>query len=218
MSLFDLIMTIFALGMLIFGIIWLFPYSLLILWPSPRCWFDKNFDRPVTSKKQETMRQLEEQIEGLGFRRLGIKVEKRLWLRATRLMDFASVQSRSFASIYVQKDKIKYYFFTPFSGGQMVLTANHVLLPATSGETLISSVPGPPNELLSLHQDRVQSLCAKGFDPYKEYTKETRLKATEQYYKSDLVRKQMRLAGWICLLLFMAICYFGLDILKNSLR
>ena len=94
-----------------------------------------------------------EQLKTLGFSPIGVKVEQRLLWGSISDLSLASNIAHMFASITVINSKTLYYFFTPFTGGQAVLTANDGF-PAVHTEDFIQSTANTvtPSELLAIHQ------------------------------------------------------------------
>jgi hypothetical protein len=219
MSIFDWIMLAISVGLMIYGGWKFFPRSLYIFRLGPHTYFDKNVDTPVTKMHQETVQHLSEQLEALGFLKLGIKIEKPpLWEKAGRELAFASIKARAFASIFVIKNKTTCYFYTPFSEGQVVLTANDGFTGVATGNFMQSVVASADlEELLGIHQKRVEAFCTKGFTTFQEYTRETRIIATSQYYNSHQVRRLMRTSGAMYLMLFLIFCLPFFTVLPNIL-
>lgn len=187
---------IFLFFIVVYAIFWLLPIGLIFLFPAPRSYFDKNPDRSISKKHQNIVVQLTEKLEALGFVKLGIKIEKRISLSPNiytpKFLEFASEKDNSFFSLYIRGNKITYYFYTPFSSGQLVLTANQGFFPIMENDVFQSAISLEPIDLLSVHKKQIESLLLKGYTPYQEYTKETRLKATSQYYNCSTIRKRMR--------------------------
>ena len=189
----------------VFVIFWLLPLGLLILFPFPRSHYDTNPDKPITKNYTNSVYELTQKIEALGFLKLGRKIERQLssflWFNPQYFYDFASYKDLSFASVLVHRKKAYYYFYTPFSEGPCILTANDGFIPVESSDLIISVVPTEPEELLLIHKKRVESLISADYTPYHEYTKEARLQATSQYYKSPTVIKRTRQPGVILFIL-----------------
>jgi hypothetical protein len=207
---------ILALVMLIFAFWILLPVSLYSFWPRPKSFFHKNPEFILNSKLDQEIQEISKIIESLDFVKIGIKVEKpHLWQKAICELNLASLQNRTFASVFTQKNKICYYFYTPFTDGRVVLTANS-LFPAITTDNLLQSaiaVSGPI-DLMEIHKKRVEQFIMKGYQPYNIFDQESRIKATNQYYDVPLIRNKIRKIGLISLAFFLLGCLPFLDILR----
>jgi hypothetical protein len=153
------------------------------------------------------VRTLANQLQALGFYQIGIKIEHPPLWGSNSELSFADGAGHTFASVAVINGRPVYYFFTPFNGGQAVLTAN-ANFTATNAPDLLQATltPGDPATLLSVHQKHIEEFTKKGLTPFIEYTQQTRLEATSLYYKIKTVRKQMRLLGAVYLFFLLVIC------------
>ena len=220
MSSIDWIMFVIAAGVMLYGVWKFLPGGTYLFFPSGvRSHFDNHNAYSQEFLQQGNVRSITEQIEALGFFPIGVKIEQRpLWGSISDL-SFASNSGHAFASITVINNKTLYYFFTPFSGGQAVLTANDGF-PAVHTEDFIQSTANTvtPSDLLAIHQRYVDEFRKKGFIPFSEYNQQTRLEATSLYYKINAVRGRMRKNGATYFILFLLFCFPFLYIIFNMLK
>lgn len=196
--------------------IWkILPRSLYAIRPRPNCHFHKNPDTLINIKKKQAVQNLVGEIEALGFIKLGIKVEKPpLWEKAIKEVALASTKEQTFASIFVRRSEVTYYYYTPFIDGRAVLTSSGAFPAITSNELLQSAIASTnPEDLLAVHRKQLQAFCSKGFQPYQDYTQDSRVKATYQYYDAAPVRKHMRLSGLVLLVIVIIGCYPFVDLI-----
>jgi hypothetical protein len=198
-----------VLAFILFALcVWKFlPRSLLIIRPGTNSYFRKHSDTIISEKYNEAIQKTAGEIETLGFIRLGIKVEKLpLWEKTINELALACTKEQTFASISVVNNKVIYYFYTPFTNGRVVLTANGAFPAITVDDILQSAVASAePEDLLTIHRKRIETFSSKGSQPYEFYDQESRIKATHQYYKTPTVRKMMRLSGLLYLFIFLII-------------
>ncbi len=189
-----------------------------LIMPRPKCYFHKNPDKLINKKKKQEVQELIDKIEVLGFIKIGIKIEKApLWGKAVQEVALASKKDKVFASVFVRRGKVFCYYYTPFVDGQAVLTANGAFPAITSDELLLSAIASAkPEDLLAMHHKQVEAFYGKGFSPYQDYTQDSRVKATYQYYNTKPIRKYMRLAGLVSLLVFIFGCYPFINLIIGS--
>ena len=192
---------------------WVLPLSIMLLFAPARTYFDKKVDETITKKNKDAVSQLKEKIEALGFTKLGVRVEKEpfnyWYFTSSKFLEFFSTENLCFASISAQKHKVNYYFITAFIEGHCIITANGNFFPSADDRLTISIVAAEPDELLSIHKKRIESMVSKGYHPFQEYTKETRLRATMQYYRSPVVRNKTRQASALFLFFVLFIVFIG---------
>ncbi len=170
-------------------------------------YFEDNLNRPEDESHRELVRPIMEKMEALGFKSLGVMLEKQpLWARITREIAMASSEDGIFVSIGFRHNQPSYFFYTPFTGGQVVITAYNAFRHVRKDDfvtTVISS--GEPLEMLEEHRKLVKEFTDKGYVPLKDYNRETLIEATNLYYASPHTRQQMRTAAMISLM-FWFIC------------
>jgi hypothetical protein len=135
------------------------------------------FSRPVQGLITE--------LQSIGFRALGVKIEQPPMGGAVRSLSFEAAEEKVFASI-VGLDRVSpsYYFYTPFVDGAVVLTScQEILQPVKTPTFIHQGFKGRTmDELLALHLKTVSTLTAAGHQPFAEYTRESRIQATDMYY------------------------------------
>jgi hypothetical protein len=216
----DLVMFVITAGVMLYGVWKFLPGAIYLFLPGGvRSHFDTRNAYSQEFLQQRNVRTITEQIQALGFLPIGVKIEQRpLWGSISDL-SLASNRAYAFASITVINSKTLYYFFTPFSGGQAVLTANDGFPTVNTGDFLQSSINmTSPADLLAIHQKNVDEFRKKGFSPFSDYTQQARLDATSLYYKISSVRGRMRQNGATYFILFLLFCFPFLYIVFNRLK
>lgn len=210
MNLFLLIPAIILLVFIIFQLRTLIPRILSFWAPGNRnLYFTDNPKPPIDEIQRQMVRPVIEKMESLGFKQLGIMVDKPpLWAKATREYTLASADRKIFASVGVRSLKPSYFFYTPFTGGQVVITGHNAFRNFRKDDFMTTVFSGEDmGEMLEMHRHGVEEFVNKGYTPIKDFTQETAIQATNQYYKSPYPRQQLRVAGVINLI-FILFCIF----------
>jgi hypothetical protein len=184
------------------------PRILSFLHPGDRhLYFEDNPQPPIEDIRREMIRPVIEKLEAVGFSQLGIMVDKPpLWAKGSREIALASPTRQVFASIGFRGLKPSYFFYTPFTGGQMIITAHNSFRDLNKDDFITTIVPsGEVAEMLETHKNQVEKFVSRGFTPYYDYSRDSVIQATNLYYNSPYPRRQLRIAGTINLL-FMLIC------------
>jgi len=174
------------------------PIVLFCLYPrSVRVWFEAGPDgigALASRAAQEVIAVLAE----LGFRPIGVKVEKPVLRPAIRELSFAAEDGRCYGSVAGGRSRSRLYFYTPFPDGGLVLTSNGFFPKIRSATVVQQSFPGcGPRELLSRHHEALASLGRTGeVSP----TPEGRIAATHSYYATPEVRRVLGRTGMLLLL------------------
>jgi hypothetical protein len=93
------------------------------------------------------------------------------------------------------KGRAVYFYYTPFTDGSVLLTANGAFRPTNKKGYFVQTVPsGSPSTLLAAHQERQRFFMAQGLVPFSEYTPASRLEATRLFYANRSVRNVVRLS------------------------
>jgi hypothetical protein len=170
-------------------------------------YFEEDLHAPEDEARKEMIRPVIEKMEALGFKSLGVMLEKQsLWAKVTREIALSSSTDKIFASIGFRHNQLSYFFYTPFTSGQIVITGYNAFRHFRKDDfvtTVVSS--GEPSEMLEEHKKLVREFTDKGFTPFRDYTRETLVDATNLYYSSPNTRQQLRTAGMVSLL-FWVIC------------
>ena len=220
MSSIDWLMFVITAGVMLYGVWKFLPGGLYLFFPSGiRSHFDANNTYSQEFLQQGNVNYLVEQLKTLGFSPIGVKVEQRLLWGSISDLSLASNIAHMFASITVINSKTLYYFFTPFTGGQAVLTANDGF-PTVHTDDFIQSTANTvtPSDLLAIHQRYVDEFLKKGFVPFSEYNQQTRLEATSLYYKINSIRGLMRKNGATYFMFFLIFCFPFFYIIFNVLK
>ena len=217
MSFIDWIMFVISAGVMLYGVWKFLPGGLYLFFPSGvRSHFDTGNDAPLKFLQQGDVLSITEKLEALGFFQLGVKIEQRLLWGSISDLSLASNSAHTFTSITVINNKTLYYFFTPFSGGQAVLTANDGFPAVNTGDFIQSSIfTATPADLLAIHQKNVDEFRKNGFSSFSDYTQQNRLEATSLYYKISSVHGRMRKNGATYFILFLLFCVPFLYIVFN---
>ncbi|HEX7476084.1 MAG TPA: hypothetical protein VF318_08985 [Dehalococcoidales bacterium] len=213
--------TILAALLLIF-IVWqartVLPRIVSFLLPVKRhLYFEDDLQKPAEAAKRETLRPVIEKLESLGFKPLGMMVEKfPLWAGTSREITMVSPVVKTIASLGFRRRKPSYFFYTPFTGGEVVITSYNSFRDFTKDDFVTTVVPsGEPSEMLEIHQKQVEKFMALGYTPFTDYTRDSVITATRLYYDSLYPKQQLRIAGLFNLLFFI-VCLFLLAILIRS--
>jgi hypothetical protein len=209
----DIIFGIIAAILLVFLIFQgksLVPRIISFLAPGDRkLYFEEFTQEPLGTERQETLRPVIEKLEILGFSMLGMMVEKPpLWAHETREIAMASASNKIFASIGLRRNNPSYFLYTPFAGGEVVITAHNSFRDYFKDDFATAVVnSGDLEEMLEVHKKQVENFIEKGRTPYQEYTRESFIRATNLYYSSPYPRKKLRVAGIINLLFFLFLIF-----------
>jgi hypothetical protein len=213
------IIAAFALVFLIFQGRSLVPRIISFLLPgNRRLYFEDDLSNPGDGTRRERMRPIVEKIESLGFSKLGVMVEKQpLWAKGSRELSLASAAQKTFASVGLRHNQPSYFFYTPYTGGQIVITAYNAFRHLQRDDFMTTVVYSEdPGETLEVHKKQVEEFINKGFNPYKEYTRDSLVQATVQYYHSSYPRQQLRTAGIFNLLFFLLIVFVFALLVKGA--
>jgi hypothetical protein len=147
--------------------------------------------------EHDGIQDLANNLESIDFTFIGIKSEQlNLPIDPVQEVSFASHKKKSFVSILTRGKKVVYYFYTPFTDGSIVLTANTSFAEREADKFSIKTVKSANlADLINVHQERVQAFINVGSEPFQKYTQETRLRATELFYASEGSRKYMQSIG-----------------------
>jgi len=189
----------FAFIMAAIGVGLFLPRGIFLFNPSAyRAYFD---DSPFTSMKtihKTVVADLAAKITALGFKELGVKVEKfPLWGSRSEELSFALPSAQAFAVITVYRNTATYHFYTPFNGGQVVITSPGSFRKIESAEFVSDIVRDTDDAgaVLARHRENVADFVSRGLTPYQEYTRESRLESTSLYYNSKPLRSKARRVG-----------------------
>ena len=190
---------IFAVLMAAIGI-WLFlPRGIFLFNPSAyRYYFDDSPDTSMKTFHKKIVSDISARLTALGFNELGVKMEKfPLWGARAEELVLALPSAQAFAVITVYRNTATYHFYTPFTGGQIVMTSPGSFKKISSPDFVSSVVRDSEDAgvVLAKHQENVTAFVKQGLAPYREYTRESRLESTVLYYQSKPLRSKARKVG-----------------------
>jgi hypothetical protein len=176
-------------------------------------YFEDEAAQPINETRQAALQPTIEKMEALGFKRLGLMVEKYpLWAGLTRELTMVSPNDHIIASLGFRRNSPSYFFYTPFDEGGVVITSHNSFRDfKREGFSTFVVASGEPAEMLESHKKTVEEFVNTGYTPYSEYTQEAVIRATNQYYDSPYPKQQLRLAGMFNLL-FLVLCLFLLAV------
>jgi hypothetical protein len=131
------------------------------------------------------------ELRRMGFRALGVKVEKTPLRPRVRELSFIAGDGRCYASVAGRGSRL--YYYTPFPAGGLVLTSNGAFPRISSTTVAQRSFPRcGVQELLKRHYEALSLLGQPG---QVLPTQEARLEATYAYYQTPEVRQALLRAG-----------------------
>lgn len=143
-------------------------------------------------------RKLISAMESLGFLPLGIKQEKRPFLKGQELA-FAAPERKCFASIHrFQSDSPLYYFYTPYQDGAVVLTNPLAIDGLRIDGFYYGCLPGRSvADIFAEHCRRADNMAAAGHATYDQFDQPARLRATDGFYQNlgATLLERRRLSG-----------------------
>jgi hypothetical protein len=156
-------------------------------------------DPPVDELHQEMIKPKQEQLTGLGFTSLGLMVEKApLWAKGSRELVLVSEKEQIIASIGFRGLKMSYFLYTPFEGGQVVITAYNCFRNFVKPDFLTTEIKSNNiEELMESHKKDVADFIGKGYVPFSDFSRAAVIRATNQYYQAPYPKKQLRIAGFV---------------------
>jgi hypothetical protein len=198
MNVFIWILTALLLLNIIFQVRSRIPQIISFFSPGNRkLYFQDSAQPPISDIHQEMVKPVFEKLEAQGFKQMGLMLEKPpLWARSSREMVLVAPEKKIIASVGFRGLKLSYFFYTPFKGGQVVITAYNSFRNFNKKDFATAVVnSGDIAEMLEVHKNAVDNFVASGFIPFDEYTHEAVISATIQYYKSPYPRRQLLIAG-----------------------
>lgn len=212
--------VVFLLIALVLFALWGLPNLMLffkLLFPRKvRCSFEEGDATIDAGEYPEETQQLHGDLTQMGFEPLGIKCEQRP-LQSVKELAYASAAEKSFAAVHGFDSRAPhYYFYTPFRDGAVVLTCDLPMDPVRTDTFLHCGVPEKaPAQVFDQHRKYVEKMRRKGHEPYKDYTRKSRLEATHAYYtnagagklQSHLLQKSLRNAGMSLGLVVLAVLF-----------
>lgn len=182
----------------------LFPHRTQVAWDSLRS--NQTFPEAISDYAA--------QLGTLGFHFLGVKTEKLLLRPEVPEWNFAADAHRSFASIARAGRRTILYFYTPFQGGGLVLTAQRGFPNIQSSRFRTQSfLATSAQALFEHHRTTLDKFLRLGLVPYESYTPETRVQATHQFYDASEMTTTYRVRACFLLFAMFLAVYFGVTAL-----
>lgn len=201
---------IFSVILAAFGILVFLPRGIFLFRPNAfRTYYDDDPNTSIRTFHRGIVKENAEKIESLGFTELGVKVEKfPLWGSRSEELTFASSKDRAFAAITIYRNTSTYHFITPFTGGQIVITSPGSFKNIdTEGFLSASSSADDHGAVLEKHRESVASFVSKGYTPFQEYTRESRLESSALYYNSKPAKSKARRVGAFTFIAFVVLIF-----------
>ncbi|MBI5544589.1 MAG: hypothetical protein HY901_11915 [Deltaproteobacteria bacterium] len=127
---------------------------------------------------------MQEELEPIGFRRLGVHVERPPLKRGEVAYDFVHEAAQTWGTAYGRGEDVQLVLLTPFDGSSFVLTADHRLMSNDQpGKCLAGGMPGAqPEHLLAAHLRRVERLKEAGRTVSADLSLEARVRAANAWF------------------------------------
>jgi hypothetical protein len=218
MNIFFVILAVLLAAFIIWQGRVIIPRLASFLLPMKRnLYFEEQSQQIGDETRRAALQPVIEKLEALGFKQIGLMVEKfPLWAGVSRELTMVSATERIIVSLGFRRGKPSYFFYTPFTGGGVIITAYNSFRDFKRDDfSTFVIVSGEPEEMLESHKKQVADFINSGYTPYSEYTQESVIEATRQYYDSPYPKQQLRIAGMFNIL-FLIICLFLLSILIRS--
>ncbi len=160
------------------------PGALLSLFP--RLMRARGEDESWPEVDKDLFARMEEELQPLGFKRLGVHVERAPLRRSVVAYDFVHEGERTWATARSLGREVTLTLLTPFDRGAFVLTADHrVQSHDQPGRCLAGGMPGAqPEQLLAAHRRRIERLKQAGRSPSADLSLESRVKAEGAWFAS----------------------------------
>jgi hypothetical protein len=218
MNLFFAILTAVLFAFIVWQGKTVLPRIVAFLLPVKRhLFFEDDLEKPEEQPRRAVIRPIIEKLAALGFKPLGMMVEKYpLWAGSSREVVMVSRDAKIIASLGFRNGKPSFFLYTPFTGGEVVITSFNAFRDFKKADFVTTIVPsGEPEEMLEIHKQQVEKFVALGNVPFTDYTRESVILATNQYYDSPYPKQQLRIAG-LFNLLFLIVCLLLLAILARG--
>jgi hypothetical protein len=159
------------------------PAAILCLFP--RLMRARGEDETWPKVDRELFAQMEEELSPLGFKRLGVHVERAPLSRGQLAYDFVNEAEGTWCTATARGEEGALYLLTPFEGGRFVRTADHrVASIERPGECLSGGMPGAqPEQVFAAHRRRVERLKEAGRALQADLSLEARVKAANRWFE-----------------------------------
>ncbi|HEY3447813.1 MAG TPA: hypothetical protein VGK67_15765 [Myxococcales bacterium] len=172
-----------------------FALAVFVLWRNlpgallsvfPKLMRARGEDESWPEVDKDLFARMEEELQPLGFKRLGVHVERAPLKRSVVAYDFVHEGERTWATARSLGREITLTLLTPFDQGAFVLTADHrIQSHDLAGRCLAGGMPGAvPEQLVAAHRRRVDRLKEAGRSPLADLSLEARVRAEGEWFAS----------------------------------
>jgi hypothetical protein len=165
------------------------------------------------------------ELEALGFSKLGVMAEETFYGSWTYSIALSAPQEKTFASATRIGVRLCYFFYTPLTGGGILLTTNGGFREVTTADCCVQTFPKrTPAMLWELHQQKLEDFTHAGLTPTADYTPAARLKASQAFYAHPAIHRLVKRAFLKKSLPIVAVFFFlpaivlGIDLTTSAGR
>ena len=145
-------------------------------------------DQSARIFQDKNIQALVEEMQALGFKLLGVLSEQAPLSQPIPSITLAWPEQKAFASITHIGGKAHFFFYTPYQGGQILLSANGYFGNIQARGCVVQSMPrAGMAQVWQAHLKRQQNFLEQGYLPLAEYTPETRQQAARRFYAHPAV-------------------------------
>ena len=135
---------------------------------------------------------LVEEMEIMGFTLLGVMTEQPWFSRPIPSLILAWTEQKAFASITRIAAKVRFFYYSPFTGGQVLLSANGYFGKIKAKGCVVQTIKNASaQQLWQAHQERLQAFIEQGYTPIAEYSPTTRQQAARRFYAHPAIIRWM---------------------------
>jgi hypothetical protein len=132
-------------------------------------------------------------VEDLGFSPLGTLRESRPLAGSQKQFVFAREEDHAYAGVMPVRDEAWLLFFTPFEGGQVVVTTDFRVPAVEDADYFAGGLPAAtPTEVWNAHKRRVARMVESGAHPAAGLSLEGREAAWRAFYRTGPGRREVR--------------------------
>lgn len=165
------------------------------------------------------------QLEALGFSKLGVMSEETFYGSWTYSIALSASQEKAFASITWIGIWPRYFFYTPLTGGGILLTTNGGFREVDAADCCVQNSPKhTPAMLWELHRQKLEDFTRAGLTPTADYTPAARLKTSQAFYAHPAIHRLVKRAFLKKSLPIVAVFFFlpavmlGIDLTTSAGR
>ncbi len=191
MDLFSGLITIFFFAL---GILAIAQVVSIFFYPrGMRFRFEQGLSHLETLLRNKRVKQVTKDLESLGYSLLGVFSESAIFVPTVKSVVYASAEHKAFVSIASPTVKAYTCFFTPFTDGEVLLTADGYFKKIDTEDCAVQVLSRASiKQLFEAHQKRLQDFEAAGANPFAEYTQATRLQTFRMIYANPSIQRWMR--------------------------